>query len=553
MRHLPVFIAIILSLSLLCGSCHNEAAHMPSLVRADSIMDSDPDSALSTLQAIDTTTISTPADRALYDLLLTQARVKTDRPASLDLISRAADYYRDHPGPRQRMLSLYYLGQLQREAGLYDEAIRNQLESERLATEQENWFYLGLIDREISIVYHNVYSMDIALMYSQKAVNAFRKSGNEEYWNYERCNLANSYISTGEIPKAVNLLDSARSLATTMGDTVTMTEALFYMAFAKFNISDWQGGIDYLKEVEKTGMPLKEPHHRQALTLAYLRCGLNKRADSVYRLIDTLASPLYVSLHPFYAANGDFEKAYTALLKENNSNNSFLRTITRQKVSKTAFIYDNLLMEQAAAKARNQRLTFILTIAICLCVAFLAATYLFYRRKLLRNRLNALLKDHDILRLEVERLSAEAELITSKQTQWKKLFNKQFNILDRLCGEYYTAPSPKNSNKLAKLIETTIFDLKNNADFINGIFDDIDQYNDNIIKELRESTDKITDTDYVLMALCCSGLSNQAIAIIMSIEIELLYVRRSRLKAKISKLDFPRKAELLDLMSTMKE
>lgn len=55
MRHLPVFIAIILSLSLLCGSCHNEAAHMPSLVRADSIMDSDPDSALSTLQAIDTT------------------------------------------------------------------------------------------------------------------------------------------------------------------------------------------------------------------------------------------------------------------------------------------------------------------------------------------------------------------------------------------------------------------------------------------------------------------------------------------------------------------
>lgn len=111
-----------------------------------------PDSALSTLQAIDTTTISTPADRALYDLLLTQARVKTDRPASLDLISRAADYYRDHPGPRQRMLSLYYLGQLQREAGLYDEAIRNQLESERLATEQENWFYLGLIDREISIV-----------------------------------------------------------------------------------------------------------------------------------------------------------------------------------------------------------------------------------------------------------------------------------------------------------------------------------------------------------------------------------------------------------------
>lgn len=54
------------------------------------------------------------------------------------------------------------------------------------------------------------------------------------------------------------------------------------------------------------------------------------------------------------------------------------------------------------------------------------------------------------------------------------------------------------------------------------------------------------------MALCCSGLSNQAIAIIMSIEIEPLYVRKSRLKAKISKLDFPRKAELLNLVFHVK-
>lgn len=548
MRHLPVLIIILLSLSLLCGSCRKGISRMPRLLQADSIMDSRPDSALSILQAIDTTTISTPADRALYLLLLTQAQVKTDQPASLDHITRAADYFKDHSGSRQQMLSLYYLGLLQSEYQKFDQAIINLLESERLATEQGNWFYLGLIDREISIVYQNVYSMNMSLMYSQKAVNAFLKSGNKEYWNYERCNLANSYISAGNIHKAVNILDSVKTLATAMNDTVTIATALFDIAFAKFNLSDWQGGIDALKEVEKSGMPLKEPHHRQALVMAYIQLGYEKKADSVYRLIDTLASPLYISLHPFYAANGDFEKAYTALIKENNSDNSFLQTIKKQKVSETSFIYDNLLLEQAAEKAKNQRLIFILMITICLCAACLIITYLVYRRKLLRNRLNALLKDHDILCYEVERLSAEAELFSSRKTEWKKLFNKQFKILDQLCGEYYTTPSPKNSSKLAKLIESTIFDLKNNADFINGIFDDINQYNDNIIQELRDFTDKITDAEYLLMALCCSGLSNQAIVIIMSIEIEHLYVRKSRLKAKISKLDFPRKAELLSLI-----
>lgn len=552
MRSLPLSLLFLLAVSLLCGSCRKEISNMPLLLQADSLMDTRPDSALSLLQTIDTATIPTPADRALYLLLLTQAQVKTDQTASIDHITRAANYFNDNSGSRQQMLALYYLGLLQSEYQKFDQAIINLLESERIAVEQGNWFYLGLIDREISMVYQNVYSMNMSLMYSQKAVNAFLKSGNKEYWNYERCNLANSYISAGDIHKAVNILDSVKSLATVMDDTVTIATALFDIAFAKFNLSDWQGGIDALKEAEKTGMPLKEPHHRQALVMAYIQLGYKKEADSVYRLIDTLASPMYISLHPFYAANGDFEKAYTALIKENNSDNSFLQTIKKQKVSETSFMYDNLLLEQAAEKTKNQRLIFILTIAVCLCVACLIITYLVYRRKLLRNRINALLKDHDILCYEVERLSTEAEHISSKKTEWKKLFNKQFRILDQLCGEYYTAPFPKNSSKLAKLIETTILDLKNNADFINGIFDDINQYNDNIIQELHDFTDKISDTEYLLMALCCSGLSNQAIAIIMSIEIEPLYVRKSRLKAKISKLDFPRKAELLNLVFPVK-
>lgn len=255
MRSLPLSLLLLLAVSLLCGSCRKDTSNMPLLLQADSLMDTRPDSALSLLQTIDTATIPTLADRALYLLLLTQAQVKTDQTASIDHITRAADYFNDNSGSRQQMLSLYYLGLLQSEYQKFDQAIINLLESERLAVEQGNWFYLGLIDREISIVYQNVYSMNMSLMYSQKAVNAFLKSGNKEYWNYERCNLANSYISAGDIHEAVNLLDSVKSLATVMDDTVTIATALFDMAFAKFNLSDWQGGIDALKEAEKTGMP----------------------------------------------------------------------------------------------------------------------------------------------------------------------------------------------------------------------------------------------------------------------------------------------------------
>lgn len=122
-------------------------------------------------------------------------------------------------------------------------------------------------------------------------------------------------------------------------------------------------------------------------------------------------------------------------------------------------------------------------------------------------------------------------------------------MLDQLCAEYYETPNTSKTAKLAKKIEYTILQLKNDTQFVKGIFDDINLYNDNLIRDLQESIDTLTQAEYTLLALLCSGLSNQAISIILSIDLAPLYVRKSRLKTKITKLEFPRKEELLALMA----
>lgn len=221
MRKLTLHIILIITLSALCGSCRKASPSHPALSLADSLMETSPDSALTLLCNLDTSILTTPADHPLYHLLLTQAQVKTGITPSPDPLFEAVSYYRQLPDSRELMLSLYYLGLIQCNKRQYDDAIICLLEAERLATDQSDWFYLGLIDRQISIVYHDIYNVNMGLVYSQKSVKYFQKSGNTEYWNYERCNLACTYIQLGEIEKAINLLDSVKDLAVLMKDIQT--------------------------------------------------------------------------------------------------------------------------------------------------------------------------------------------------------------------------------------------------------------------------------------------------------------------------------------------
>lgn len=85
--------SILLSVSL--SSCSSSVKN-PLLLCADSLMEVSPDSALSILESISSPQKLSRADRALYALLLTQARHKNYVPLDDDsLIKTAVDYYGD--------------------------------------------------------------------------------------------------------------------------------------------------------------------------------------------------------------------------------------------------------------------------------------------------------------------------------------------------------------------------------------------------------------------------------------------------------------------------
>lgn len=532
---------------------------MQELLLAESIAEEHPDSALAILNAIDTAAIPSPADRALYALLLTQTEYKKGKDTfSTDTISIAVDYYRDHDDPRREMLSLLYLSNIQINNTLYDEAILSLLEAEKLGLKLKDWLHLGFIYRNIAWIYQAIYEINMSFHYTEKAVDAFKKSGHKKYWNYERTNLACSYLSINNREKANKILDSVLTQATIMNDSITIIDAIYQRAYVKMWMQDWEGAIIDLKIVEKSGQTFNKSKDRQALMVAYEQLGKINEADSIYNLLKASKGGIYASLHNFYASKGDFKAAYNALNRQHLDQDSLLWILFRQRVTKTSSSYEKLQLEEATHAAKEQKLEFTFILIGCLCLIVMMTGYFMYRKKMMNKYITSLLRNYDLLSIEFEQLSTSANNnnnnnnnhnnTSTPHPDWETMFKKQFAILDQFCAEYYQAPTQKKTAKLAKTLENTILELKNNTTFTTEIFNDLNKYNNNLIRDLQQTQNNLTESDYLLLALLSSGLSTQAISIIMAIDIQTLYVRKSRLKSKITKLDFSRKTELLELI-----
>ena len=137
-RHLLVFSILLVSvgsifMSVSLSSCSSPSVKNQLLLCADSLMETYPDSALSILESITYPQKMPRADRALYALLLTQARHKNYIALEDDsLIKTAVDYYGDKKKSLRAAKAHYYWGAIYSEKGYASFAVEEYLTAIRL-------------------------------------------------------------------------------------------------------------------------------------------------------------------------------------------------------------------------------------------------------------------------------------------------------------------------------------------------------------------------------------------------------------------------------------
>ena len=137
-RYLLVFSILLVSvgsifMSVSLSSCSSPSVKNQLLLCADSLMETYPDSAFSILESITYPQKMPRADRALYALLLTQARHKNYIALEDDsLIKTAVDYYGDKKKSLRAAKAHYYWGAIYSEKGYASFAVEEYLTAIRL-------------------------------------------------------------------------------------------------------------------------------------------------------------------------------------------------------------------------------------------------------------------------------------------------------------------------------------------------------------------------------------------------------------------------------------
>ena len=378
------------------------------LVRADSLMQHAPDSALAIVSAIDS--LAGDANLAYRDLLLTQARYKcyVDITAGDDsAITRAMAWYSAHGGEREKLTRAYlYKGAVMQELGHVDSAMYYYKTAE-VNADPKDYFNLGYSNLRIAELYQTHFINDSAVLSRmRKARNYFSETRDTNYW----------VITDGAIGAYLfgNDNDSAKIYLERAINNARLINSNYYyyqskLAGVYFYEEDYvtakRLALDIIKN-SSDGWDDNKYYYYASRSFIKL-----SQLDSAYWVKSLIPMPttLVDSLN-YFTLNAELAEASNRLsdcgfyqAKAERVKNQILSKSLDSNLTLTELKYDSDQQTAIIKKQGNNRL--VLAIGIILALAFLLVLFSF----LLRRRITRYHHELDQSRQEIEAMMRVAE------------------------------------------------------------------------------------------------------------------------------------------------
>ena len=278
-RYLLLFFSLLVSvgsilMSVFLSSC-SSSVKSPLLLSADSLMEIYPDSALSILESISSPQKLPRADRALYALLLTQARHKNYIALEDDsLIKTAVEYYGDKKKSVRAAKAHYYWGATYREKGYTSFAVDEYLTAIRLMPVRDE--FLAMIYDNLAECYEEDRLYNVA-MENYRAAYQILKGGNGQTFPIR--GIARVFLLQNEKDSA--LFYYQRALDSILADQdSSLVGALYHDLAMVYN--EKKDYIQADKYISKAIMLLGSDAINTCLSKAQIMLNLNKLDSANY-------------------------------------------------------------------------------------------------------------------------------------------------------------------------------------------------------------------------------------------------------------------------------
>lgn len=522
-----------------------------------------PDSSLSILNGIDISQTASCRNRARFALLLTQARDKNYiDETDISLINTAKMYYEESDNVRYKFLSYYYYGRILYNNGDYTHAMIAYTQAEDMLNELNDNYLAGLLYSEIGSIYRIYYDYNKCLDAFQSAYNYYSLCALEShlayalldigiaYWNIDNPKLAEEHINKA-LEVALNSNDEYLEricyqnliiLYDKIGDTMkcglivdTLTSKYDYQLFS----SGCLGSISsYYAETKNYN-----------LSRSYFVYAWDKTSNA----IDSTA--LFFKSANILKRMGRIDEALVNFEYGTKFQNEQLRIALQQPILSSQKEYFERQAEHTAYRLKkNMQICITISVIVLLSVIVVG---MYARHRVLTKdleiskymdlatELQASIKEKEHKLSEIsEHISNQAEIhnsmIKEMHGQIAELFDKQYELLDKLSNTYYeTHGCSREKESIYEQVRTEINKFASDKRSIAQLEKIVNTYKRNVINLIRNEIPKISDRDIKLLCYIYAGFSAKSISIFIGETTGNILTRKYRLRAKITKLNTP--------------
>lgn len=542
-----LFITIFSTMAVLLLACTRHSATDERLSSVEAMMHDHPDSALAILEKFPHDSLFTDEQRALHALLLTQARDKNYYYETTDsMISIALSYYGDSNDDYHKMLAFFYMGCIKFYCNDLSLSIINYTEAEKIAQKINDWFYLGMIYQGMSYVYSNVYNSTEQLSYAELSYDAFKKYDDVSYTMYALKDLSMAYNNTMEYEKAVNIAKQVIDSAIKMQDSTLLVESLRIAATSSYAQKKSREALSFYSKLQEVGGN-NSLHLRDIQNMAesYAQIGDNHKSDSImqycldYNFISEEIPPI------IYEMRGDYKSAYYSLEKESELQDSIIWGLVCQKVTKAVADYNKQEQQAKDEMIRLERTIFVFVVIFVVLITLTISLAL--KMQLAKQKINS---DSIILLANnlTEKIRLQADQNMAIKDSLHELLRNRLNDINELCLTYYEYKGTvKEQKKISDKVKLQIEEFGKEGS-IQELAKHINKYTDNIIDKFYAEFPDLKENEYRLYLYSVAGFSAKTISLLIDEKIEVVYNRKSRLKAKIKNSLSPLKDEFISRM-----
>lgn len=371
-------LAFYLYCGVICMACSSVSDYRNQMEAVEAVIEDNPDSAWIMLRDIPSSLLSDGEEKALYNLLMTEAAYKLYKPFKDDsLINYSITFYKQHNNQPRLATAYYYKGSINYdELGNKEQGVLFYKEAEELANKGNDELLKAKLYESLRNMNAQIGDQQLAMHYSRLFLASSKRLGNPMYIANAYENMASDYGRVGNTEAENNYRDSSLYYVSMCDDR---DKARIYANYANTLIKNKR--YTEAKQYLMKAVELRPEANRYVMLGKIAKQeGDTIEARRNWEKAITFNEPrfsitAYKHLANLYIERGDYLQALWMGTKADSINIVYQEQKRTSELAEVQRRYDKAVVEKELIERKNFWLTLAVTAMPVLMIALLAIFY----------------------------------------------------------------------------------------------------------------------------------------------------------------------------------